>query len=86
MLRNIARHPGSTVAYVNRRMEYGQFRAAGLMIGSGPVEAACKVVVGQRLKGAGMRWSTAGADAVLAARASLLSGDTHLIAQAARAA
>ena len=69
-----------------RRMEYGQFRVAGLMIGSGPVEAACKVVVGQRLKGAGMRWSTAGADAVLAARAALLSGDTHLIAQAARAA
>ena len=69
-----------------QRMQYHHFRAAGLMIGSGPVEAACKVVVGQRLKGAGMRWSTAGADAVLAARAALLSGDAHLIAKAARAA
>ena len=69
-----------------RRMEYRQFRAAGLMIGSGPVEAACKVVVGQRLKRAGMRWSGPGADAVLAARAALLSGQTDLIAQAARAA
>jgi hypothetical protein len=69
-----------------RRMEYHKFRAAGMMIGSGPVEATCKVVVGQRLKGAGMRWSVSGADAVLAARAALLSGDSHLIAQAARAA
>lgn len=69
-----------------QRMQYHQYRAAGMMIGSGPVEAACKVVVGQRLKGAGMRWSAKGADAMLAARAALLSGDTHLIAQAARAA
>jgi hypothetical protein len=35
---------------------------------TGLVEAACKVVVGQRLKGAGMRWCQAGADAVLAVR------------------
>ena len=68
------------------RMEYREFRAAGLMIGSGPVEAACKVVVGHRLKRAGMRWSGAGADAVLAARAAVLSGQSHLIAEAARAA
>jgi hypothetical protein len=44
------------------------------------------VVVGQRLKRAGMRWSAAGADAVLAARAAVLSGQSHLIAEAARAA
>jgi len=68
------------------RMQYRQFRAIGLMIGSGPVEAGCKVVVGQRLKRAGMRWSEAGADAVLAARAAVLSGQSHLIAEAARAA
>jgi hypothetical protein len=28
------------------------------------IEVACKTVVGQRLKGLGMRWSEAGADAV----------------------
>ena len=28
----------------------------GWMIGSGAVESACKTVVGQRLKQAGMRW------------------------------
>jgi hypothetical protein len=33
-----------------------------------------------------MRWSGAGADAVLAARAALLSGQSDLIAEAARAA
>ena len=44
------------------------------------------MVVGQRLKGSGMRWSKEGADAVLATRAALLSGQTELIAQAAKAA
>ena len=33
------------------RMDYPTYRARGWMIGSGPVEAACKLVVGQRLKG-----------------------------------
>jgi hypothetical protein len=46
------------------RMDYPGYRAKGWPIGSGPVEAACKLVVGQRLKGSGMRWSAAGADAV----------------------
>jgi hypothetical protein len=69
-----------------RRMRYPAFRKEGLMIGSGPVEAACKVVVGQRLKGAGMRWTAAGADAMLAVRTALLNGETDRIACCARAA
>jgi hypothetical protein len=40
-----------------------------LLIGSGHVEAACKAVVGQRMKGNGMRWGEAGADAVCHLRA-----------------
>lgn len=68
------------------RMEYGQFRARGLMIGSGPVEAGCKTVVGTRLKRAGMRWSPAGADAVLAVRTAMLSGDRQRVQNAAKAA
>lgn len=67
------------------RMNYPAYRARGLMIGSGPVEAACKVVVGQRLKGAGMRWSAAGADAMLAVRTTVLNGDYDRLAQYARA-
>jgi len=42
-------------------------------MGSGPVESACKRVVGQRLNGAGMRWGEAGADAVCRLRALFLS-------------
>lgn len=51
------------------RMDYPGYRARGWLIGSGPVEAACKQVVGQRLKGTGMRWGEAGADAVCHLRA-----------------
>jgi hypothetical protein len=46
------------------RMDYPSYRAKGWLIGSGPVEAACKQVVGQRMKGSGMRWGEAGADAI----------------------
>jgi hypothetical protein len=51
------------------RMEYPEYLARGWHIGSGPVEAACKLVVGQRLKGTGMRWGTDGADSVSHLRA-----------------
>jgi hypothetical protein len=51
------------------RMDYPAYRAKGWQIGSGPVESACKTVVGQRLKGAGMRWGEDGADAVCHLRA-----------------
>lgn len=56
------------------RMDYPAYTAKGWQIGSGPVEAACKTVVGQRLKGAGMRWRTAGSSGVIQARALFLSG------------
>lgn len=68
------------------RMRYPEFRRQGMMIGSGPVEAGCKIVVGQRLKGAGMRWSGRGADACLAVRTALLSQQPQLVTQAAKAA
>jgi hypothetical protein len=68
------------------RMQYPRYRQRGLMIGSGPVEAGCKTVVGARLKQSGMRWSMAGADHVLAVRARLLSGQHDQITAAARAA
>jgi hypothetical protein len=51
------------------RMDYPRYRSKGWLIGSGPVEAACKQVVNQRLKGSGMRWSESGADAVCHLRA-----------------
>lgn len=57
------------------RMDYPAYVAKGWAIGSGPVEAACKTVIGQRLKGAGMRWGADGADALCHLRALFKSGD-----------
>jgi hypothetical protein len=50
------------------RMRYHWFRSRGLFVGSGVVEASCKTVVAQRLKQAGMHWTTNGADAIIALR------------------
>ncbi len=64
-------HQETVRYFVNQahRMDYPAYRAKGWQIGSGPVESACKTVVGQRLKGAGMRWGEDGADAVCHLRA-----------------
>lgn len=56
------------------RMRYNYFRSLGLCVGSGVVEAGCKVVISQRLKRSGMFWSINGANAIIALRCSLLSG------------
>jgi hypothetical protein len=55
------------------RMRYPLFRAQGLCVSSGVVEAGCKVAIGTRLKRAGMRWTLAGANAIIALRCSKLS-------------
>jgi hypothetical protein len=55
------------------RMAYDQYRARGFAIGSGMVESACKRVIGARHKGAGMRWSERGAQAVANVRVLLLN-------------
>lgn len=57
------------------RMDYPSYVSQGWAIGSGPVEAACKTVIGQRLKGSGMRWGVDGADALCHLRALFKSGD-----------
>jgi hypothetical protein len=65
------------IGYLERnrtKMLYRTFRTAGYFIGSGVVEAGCKVVVGQRLKQSGMLWSRKGAEHLLAIRCALLSG------------
>jgi len=55
------------------RMRYPSFRAQGLCVSTGVVEAGCKVAIGARLKRAGMHWTVAGADAIIALRCSRLS-------------
>jgi hypothetical protein len=69
-----------------RRMRYREFRQAGCPIGSGSVESACKVVVQQRMKQAGMQWSRSGAQAMLALRCALLSDRCSLIQSVLRPA
>jgi hypothetical protein len=65
------------VDYVERnraRMDYPAFRAAGLCTSTGVVEAGCQVAIGTRCKRAGMHWTVAGADAIIALRCCKLSG------------
>jgi hypothetical protein len=57
-----------------KRMRYPDFEAQGLCTSTGVVEAGCKVVIGTRLKRAGMHWTVAGANAIIALRCSKLSG------------
>ena len=46
----------------------GEFRAQGLCVGSGVIEAGCKIVIGTGLKQSGMFWSVEGASAIIALR------------------
>lgn len=55
------------------RMRYQSFRGQGLFVGSGVVEAGCKVVIGQRLKQSGMHWTVKGANNIIALRCCILS-------------
>lgn len=50
------------------RMRYNEYFENGLFVGSGVIEAACRTVVGQRLKQSGMEWSVRGANAIIALR------------------
>ena len=57
-----------------RRMRYPKFHKQGFCTSTGVVEAGCKIVIGTRLKRAGMHWSVKGANAIIALRCSKLSG------------
>ena len=56
------------------RMQYQTFVEKGYHIGSGVIESACKHVVSERCKQAGMRWSTTGINAILFYRCLLKNG------------
>jgi hypothetical protein len=89
LLRALRRHAGRCddarkyLQYIHgnrERMRYPQFHAQGLCISSGVVEAGCKLAVATRLpsplvlKRAGMHWTVAGSNAIIALRCSKLSG------------
>ncbi len=56
------------------RMQYATWIEQGLFVGSGVIEAGCKMIVGQRLKQSGMRWTVKGANAIIALRCCQISG------------
>ena len=55
------------------RMNYFELREKKLPIGSGVVEAACKNLIGARMKKSGMRWTIDGGQTVLTLRSMILS-------------
>ena len=55
------------------KMEYARYHALGLIISSGPVEAAAKTIVGHRLKRSGMRWTRQGGQHILNLRVQVQS-------------
>lgn len=71
-------HQLPTTYFVNQqlRMQYQQFRADGLPIGSGGVESAVKQFK-HRLCGAGMRWSRAGAERMVTLRTAVMADSFH---------
>lgn len=60
-----------------KRMRYDQFKAQGLFVGSGVIEAGCKTIVGLRLKQSAMQWTVDGANAIIALRCAELSNKTE---------
>jgi len=63
----------AAITYFSNQSRQGRMDYAGLVgshvpIGSGVTEAACKVIVKQRLRGSGMKWKEPGAAAVLSLR------------------
>jgi hypothetical protein len=67
-----------TIGYYQRNrayMRYDHYLAQGWPIGTGVVEGACRHLVKDRREQGGMRWTKAGAQAVLDLRAVRLSGD-----------
>jgi hypothetical protein len=62
-------------------MNYGAFTAAGIFVGSGIIEAGCKVIVGNRMKNAGMHWTKDSAEKMITIRCAIRNGeflDTYL--------
>ena len=81
LLAALAEHPAcpeadacsSYITNNRERMHYPHFRAMGLCITTGVVEAGCKHVVATRFKRGGMRWTVNGANAVMALRCTILN-------------
>lgn len=75
--KSIAEAIQKTLSYFEgniERMRYAEWIQQGLFVGSGVIEAGCKMIVGQRLKQSGMRWTVKGANKIIALRCCQISG------------
>ena len=61
------------------RMRYDDYRKRGLMIGSGPIEAAHRTVLQVRMKRSGQRWVDSGCDNMVQLRVAYKSGKFDLV-------
>lgn len=68
------------------RMLYKTYRDMGLLIGSGPIEAAHRSVLQQRMKLSGQKWTKAGANAMANLRCYKKSGAWHMLKNIIKAA
>jgi hypothetical protein len=69
-LQTICNYLGSNLA----RMRYDWYLREGFPIASGVIEGACRHVVKDRMERAGMRWTVAGAQAMLDLRTTYING------------
>ena len=56
-------------------MNYANHKKENLPIGSGVTEAACKVIINERLSQSGMKWTISGAQNTLSVRALCHTGN-----------
>jgi hypothetical protein len=73
--RRTLRQVANYFANNQEHMKYDVYLAQGYPIGSGVAEGACRHVVKDRMEQSGMRWTVAGAQAMLHTRAIYLNGD-----------
>ncbi len=71
----VLRRERAYVADNAARLDYPRFVAQHLPSDSGAIESLCKTLIEARAKGAGMRWTRAGLQAVATLRAVRASGD-----------
>ena len=57
------------------KIDYSTYEHKGWFVGSGAIESSNKIIVQQRLKQAGMRWSVDGANYLIALRCYQESGN-----------
>ncbi len=80
---------GEILGYIDnnrQRMRYKDYRAQGLMIGSGHIEAAHRTVLQARMKLSGQRWSLSGGANMVKLRTIYKSGKDNLITDVLRRA